>query len=99
MGPGAHPPQSRPPPAPPASTDGNAQDDGPVGKIRTRVDEVNAIFTVTDKHGRSVKDLQQNQFTILDNNKPPEKVANFEAQTNLPLRVGLLIDEIGRAHV
>jgi VWFA-related protein len=80
------------PATPAAATGDNAQDDGPVGTIRKRVDQVNVIFTVTDKHGRFVKDLQQGQFTILDNNKPPEKVENFEAQTNLPLRVGLLID-------
>ena len=66
--------------------------DGPVGTIKRRVDQVNVIFTVTDKHGRFVKDLKQDQFTILDNNKPPTKIENFEAQTNLPLRVGLLID-------
>lgn len=83
---------AQPPATAQAPAGDNAQDDGPVGRIKTRVDQVNVIFTVTDKHGRFVKDLQQNQFTILDNNKPPEKVANFEAQTNLPLRVGLLID-------
>lgn len=82
---------AQPPPAPPASTD-NPGDDGPVGTIKKRVDQVNVIFTVTDKRGRFVKDLKQAQFTILDNNKPPQKIENFEAQTNLPLRVGLLID-------
>jgi len=79
------------PPAPPASSD-NPGDDGAVGTIRKRVDQVNVIFTVTDKHSRFVKDLKQAQFTILDNNKPPAKIENFEAQTNLPLQVGLLID-------
>ncbi|MBZ5524151.1 MAG: VWA domain-containing protein [Acidobacteriia bacterium] len=79
------------PPAPPSATD-KPGDDGPVGTIRKRVDQVNVIFTVTDKHGRFVKDLTQDKFTILDNNKPPQKIDNFEAQTNLPLRVGLLID-------
>lgn len=54
--------------------------------------EVNLIFTVTDKHGRFIKDLKQNEFKILDNKKPPSVIRRFEAQTNLPLRVGLLID-------
>jgi VWFA-related protein len=79
------------PPVQPAAT-GNPSDDGPVGTIKKRVDQVNVIFTVTDKHSRFVKDLTQDQFTILDNNKPPQKIENFEAQTNLPLEVGLLID-------
>ena len=62
------------------------------GTIRLPSNEVNVIFTVTDKHGRFMKDLKANQFHILDNNLPPKQVMNFEAETNLPLRVGLLID-------
>jgi VWFA-related protein len=60
--------------------------------FRTRVEEVSLIFTVTDKHGRFVKDLTLDQFKILDDNRPPKQILKFEAQTNLPLRVGLLID-------
>ena len=45
-----------------------------------------------DKHGKFVKDLKQDQFKVLDNNRPPKEIVNFESQTNLPLRVGLLID-------
>ncbi|HEY6305309.1 MAG TPA: VWA domain-containing protein [Candidatus Angelobacter sp.] len=62
------------------------------GTIRTRSDEVNVIFTVTDKHGKFVKDLKQSQFKILDDNRPPKQVVDFQSETNLPLRVGLLID-------
>ena len=62
------------------------------GTIRTRTDEVNVIFTVTDKHGKFVKNMKQSEFRILDNNLPPREVKSFEAETNLPLRVGLLID-------
>jgi len=67
-------------------------DDQPLPVFRSRTDEVNVIFTVTDKHNRFVKDLKQAQFTILDNNMPPRQVTNFESETDLPLRVGLLID-------
>lgn len=79
---------------PPASklADGNTPDDQAMQTFRSRVDEVNLFFTVTDKHGKFVKDLKEDQFDILDNTRPPVKVMNFEAQTNLPLRVGLLID-------
>lgn len=67
-------------------------DPKPVDTFKKNVDLVPVIFTVTDKHGKFVKDLKQDQFKILDNNRPPKEVINFESQTNLPLRVGLLID-------
>jgi len=70
----------------------NADDPQPLDTIRKSVDLVPVIFTVTDKHGKFVRDLKQDQFKILDNNRPPKEVINFESQTNLPLRVGLLID-------
>src|SRR5512146_3052648 len=61
-------------------------------KFVSRTDEVNVVFTVTDKHGKFVKDLKQTDFKILDNDLPPRQVTDFQAETNLPLRVGLLID-------
>ena len=67
-------------------------DDKPLPVYRARTDEVNVIFTVTDKHNNFVKNLTQQQFRILDNNLPPRQIMNFEAETNMPLRVGLLID-------
>src|SRR5215472_8725723 len=62
------------------------------GTIRSIVEEVNVVFTVTDKHGKFVKDLKQREFKILDDNRAPREVKSFESETNLPLRVGLLID-------
>ena len=60
--------------------------------IRKRVDEVNVVFTVTDKRGHFVKDLTQNDFRVFDDGKPAASVRAFSRETNLPLRVGLLID-------
>ncbi len=80
-----------PPQAKPVDGSGSS-DDQSIQVFKSRVDEVNLFFTVTDKHGRFVKDLQQDQFQVLDNTKPPLKILGFEPQTNLPLRVGLLID-------
>jgi Ca-activated chloride channel homolog len=91
----AAPAQASPgqPPVANAVNPGAKPDDLPTGgTIRLPSNEVNVIFTVTDKHGRFVKDLKANRFRILDNNLPPKQVMNFEAETNLPLRVGLLID-------
>ncbi len=60
--------------------------------LRTTTNEVNVVFTVTDKHGRRITDLKQNDFHVLDDNKPPQEIRSFHAETNLPLEVGLLID-------
>src|SRR5207253_11087557 len=67
-------------------------DDDPVATIKTQVREVNVIFTVTDKHGRFKKDLKQEDLHILDDGKAPEQIRDFRAETDLPLRVGLLVD-------
>ena len=68
------------------------EDTDPVTTIHKVVQEVNVVFTVSDKHGHFVKDLKQNDFKVLDDRKPPTQVVNFASETNLPLRVGLLID-------
>ena len=60
--------------------------------IKRSVNEVNVIFTVTDKHGRFVKNLKANDFRVLDDKQPPANIINFASETNLPLRVGLLVD-------
>ena len=69
-----------------------AQDDDSITTIRKTVNEVNVVFTVTDKHGHYVKDLKKDDFKILDDQKPAEEVRSFRAETDLPLEAGLLID-------
>jgi VWFA-related protein len=66
--------------------------DEAVATIRKTVNEVNVVFTVTDKHGRYVKDLTRNDFKVMDDSKPAEEVKDFRNQTDLPLQVGLLVD-------
>jgi Ca-activated chloride channel homolog len=66
--------------------------DQPLPTIVSRTDEVNVVFTVMDKKGRHITDLKQNDFRVADDNKPPAQIRSFQAQTNLPLQVGLLID-------
>ena len=70
----------------------DAEDDNAVTTIHKLVQEVNVVFTVSDKHGRFVKDLKQADFKVLDDKKPPVQIVNFASETNLPLRVGLLVD-------
>jgi len=73
------------------STDSGAEN-GDLPKIRVGTNEVNVVFTVTDRHGRRVTDLKQADFRIVDDSKPPTEIRSFHAETNLPLQVGLLID-------
>jgi len=60
--------------------------------LKLPVNEVNLIFTVTDKHGHYIPNLKQSDFTLLDDQKAPTRVTSFRQQINLPLRVGLVID-------
>jgi VWFA-related protein len=89
--PSPSPSQAAPQTAPAAASPANGQDDSNF-TIRTNVNEVNLIFTVTDKHGRFIQNLNQKDFALLDNQKAPAQVFNFTQQTNLPLRVGIMID-------
>lgn len=85
--------QAQPPAAqqPAAPSPDQAQDNaGPT--IRLGVNEVNLIFTVTDKHGHYIPNLKQSDFALLDDGKAPAKVTSFRQQINLPLRVGIVID-------
>jgi len=86
--PAADVPPQQPQQKPPTDEQSNQS----VTTIKKTVNEVNVVFTVTDKHGRFVKNLKQGDFRILDNGKPPAAITSFESETNLPLRVGLLID-------
>jgi VWFA-related protein len=60
--------------------------------IRLNVNEVNLIFTVTNKRGEYIPNLRQSDFALLDDQKAPAKVISFHQQINLPLRVGVVID-------
>ena len=91
------PPAAQPSPSPAAAAvdpnpSAGSSDKQQIPIFRTHTDEVNLIFTVTDKHGKFIRDLKEDQFKILDNNLPPKQITHFEAETDLPLRVGLLID-------
>src|ERR1700674_2813496 len=80
----------------PPSTDDDTQ--GSILTIHKRVDEVNVLFIATDKHGKFVRDLNQADFSILDDHKPPQSIVNFRRETDLPLHLGLLIDVSGSVH-
>jgi VWFA-related protein len=64
----------------------------PASTIVTRVNEVNMVFTATDKHGHFIKDLKREDIRILDDTKQVTGIRSFSTQTDLPLQVALLVD-------
>jgi Ca-activated chloride channel family protein len=85
-------PTTAPTPAQPVAPGADQPDDNSAPTIRLPVNEVNLIFTVTDRHGHYIPDLKQSDFALLDDQKAPERVNDFRQQINLPLRVGIVID-------
>ncbi len=93
--PASEPPVSTPPaaaqtPVPPGNSD-KAEPDESVTTLKKTVNEVRVVFTVTDRHGRYIKDLKENDFRVIDDQKPAE-LRSFRSETDLPLQVGLLVD-------
>ncbi len=60
--------------------------------LHSFVNEVRVVFTVTDRHGRLIKDLSQNNFKVLDDGRANARIISFQRETELPLRIGLLVD-------
>lgn len=59
--------------------------------------EVNLVelpVAVLDSQGAPVSGLTKNDFRVLENGKP-QKITNFDAASNLPISIGLLIDHSG----
>ncbi len=92
----AQQPAAQPAPAPaaqqPAPPPADQQIDTGAPIVRLNANEVNLIFTVTDKHGHYIPNLRQSDFALLDDQKAPARVTSFRQQINLPLRVGIVID-------
>lgn len=59
--------------------------------ITLEVTRVNLLFTVTDKRGRFVNNLEKGDFDIFEKKKK-QQILEFTAESDLPLRIALLID-------
>ncbi len=55
------------------------------------VDLVNVLFTVTDRKGKLVTDLEKQNLKVSEDNRP-QKITNFTRETDLPLTIAILID-------
>src|SRR5580765_7233130 len=83
---------------PEASAATGSDSSDPILTIKARVNEVNVLFIATDHRGKFVRNLNQGDFTILDDHKPPQAIVNFRRETDLPLELGLLVDTSGSVH-
>ncbi len=61
------------------------------GRIVLDVTRVNMLFTVTDKKGRFITDLKQEDFEVIEAKKH-QVIQQFTAESDLPLRLALLVD-------
>ncbi len=59
--------------------------------IRSQTDLVTILASVSDQNGQPVPDLTQDAFSLSDEGVP-QKIEKFEAQTNRPLDLALMID-------
>jgi VWFA-related protein len=69
----------------------NSQSSNDQNRIKVRVELVNVLTTVTDKKNRLVTDLTKADFRIFEDGKPQD-IRFFSRETDLPLRIGILID-------
>ncbi|MBM3747165.1 MAG: VWA domain-containing protein [Acidobacteria bacterium] len=60
-------------------------------RITLEVTRVNLLFTVTDRKGRFVTNLGRPDFEVLENRKP-QGILEFTAESDLPLRMAILVD-------
>ncbi len=75
---------------PPAQAEPAGESDDPT-RIVLDVTRVNVLFTVTDKKGRFVTDLTKSDFDVIENKKP-QTIQQFTAESDLPLRLAVLVD-------
>ena len=84
--PDASPVSNAPPPKP--------EDDAPVATLKVNVNLVNLFFTVKDKNGALIPHLTKQNCSV-DEDKTPQTLKHFVAETNQPLTLGILIDTSG----
>lgn len=68
-----------------------ADNQADLSRIVYDVTRVNMLFTVTDKRGRFITDLTRDDFEIFEKKKQ-QRILEFTAESDLPLRLAILID-------
>ena len=80
------PPVSTAPPPPP--------EEESMGTLKLNVNLVDLFFTVKDKSGNLVPHLTKEDCSVAED-KVPQTLKNFAAETHLPLTLGILLDTSG----
>jgi VWFA-related protein len=83
--PDASPVSNAPPPPP---------DEAPVATFKVNVNLVDLFFTVKDKNGNLVPHLNKDVCSVVED-KVPQTLKSFVAETNQPLTLGILLDTSG----
>ena len=80
--------QQAPPASPPQPANSGSQEKP---TITTRVELVDVVFSVLNRRQKFITDLQKENFKVFEDNKPQD-IRFFSRETDLPLRVGMLLD-------
>jgi VWFA-related protein len=84
--PDASPVSTAPPPPP--------DEQESLGTLKINVNLVDLFFTVKDKQGNLVPHLSKDECSVTED-KVPQTLKNFNAETHLPLTLGILLDTSG----
>ena len=66
--------------------------------FRSSVDVVSVTAVVKDRKGRFVRDLGQDDFVVAEGTQP-KRIIDFRAETDGPVKLGLLVDASGSMRV
>jgi VWFA-related protein len=72
----------------------NSEDQKPTETLKVNVNVVQLFFNVKDKKGALIPNLTKDDFQILEDGTP-QTVKYFNAESNLPLTLGIMIDASG----
>jgi len=75
-----------------ASASGGSQPGAPKYSAEVRV--VNLLATVHDKHGQIINNLSKDDFALEEDGRP-QTIKYFRRETDMPLKLGLLVDTSG----
>jgi len=75
-----------------------ARDQDPTPKFRSSIDIVSVNAVVRDRKGRFVKGLEQRDFVVAEAGEQ-KRIVDFRAETDGPVKIGLLVDASGSMRV
>jgi VWFA-related protein len=81
-------------PPPPSTAPAQPENDEPVATFKVAVNLVDVFFTVKNKSGELVPHLTKDDCSVSED-KQPQTLKNFMAETDLPITLGILLDTSG----